>query len=79
MAQKIIGRHKEQQKLQEIYNFGRPEFVVVQGRKRGSKTFLIREMFNDKATFCHTRLSPAEISDCRDYGRTVQVDFKAQI
>ena len=62
MAQIIIGRSKEQQELIDIYNSGRPEFVVVQGRRRVGKTYLVRELFEGKMTFYHTGLSPAEIS-----------------
>ena len=62
MAQKIIGRQKEQQELWDLYNSGRPELVVVQGRRRVGKTYLVRELFDSKMTFYHTGLSPAELS-----------------
>lgn len=51
MAQKIIGRQKEQQELWDLYNSGRPELVVVQGRRRVGKTYLVRELFDSKMTF----------------------------
>jgi AAA+ ATPase superfamily predicted ATPase len=60
MAQNIIGRTKEKRELSELYHSGRPEFVVVQGRRRIGKTFLVREMFEGKFAFYHTGLSPAE-------------------
>lgn len=63
MAQTIIAREKEKKELQDLYNSGRPEFVVVQGRRRVGKTFLIREMFSDEFTFYHTGLSPYELED----------------
>ena len=60
MAQKIIGRLKETQELTDLYNSKRPEFVVVQGRRRVGKTYLITELFQDEFAFYHTGLSPAE-------------------
>ena len=63
MAQEIIGRDKEQQELQELYESGRPEFLVVHGRRRVGKTFLIREFFKGRFAFYHTGLSPAERED----------------
>lgn len=63
MAQEIIGRAREKQELLDLYYSGRPEFVVVQGRRRVGKTFLVREVFDGMMTFCHTGLSPAELSN----------------
>ena len=54
---KIIGRKEEQKELQRLYESDSPEFVVVYGRRRVGKTFLIREMFRDSMTFYHTGLS----------------------
>ncbi|MGN0310631.1 MAG: AAA family ATPase, partial [Bacteroides sp.] len=62
MAQKIIGREKEQQELLDLYHSGRPEFVVVQGRRRVGKTYLVRELLDGQMTFYHTGLSPAEVA-----------------
>ena len=48
---RIIGRIEEQEKLKYAINSKRPEFVVVYGRRRIGKTFLIKEYFNDKFSF----------------------------
>ena len=53
----IIGREEEQRKLQDAYISEYSEFVVVYGRRRVGKTFLIREYFNYKFTFAHTGLA----------------------
>lgn len=58
MTQKIIGRDEERRELTNLYESQRPEFVVVNGRRRVGKTFLIREMFASCMTFHHTGLSP---------------------
>ena len=43
--QKIIGRKAEKAELRKIFASDRPELVVVYGRRRVGKTFLIREFF----------------------------------
>ncbi len=49
----IIGRKKEQRQIMDLYEFGKPEFLAVYGRRRVGKTFLIRETLRDKITFEH--------------------------
>ena len=43
---KIIGRVEEQEKLRMLLNSKKAEFVVVYGRRRIGKTFLIKEFFS---------------------------------
>ena len=47
----IIGRKDEQRKLQKALESNEAEFVVVYGRRRIGKTFLIKEFFNDTFSF----------------------------
>ena len=63
MKSLIIGRTQEQSKLQELYESQKAEFLVVYGRRRTGKTFLLREYFEDKFAFFHTALSPFEMAD----------------
>ncbi len=63
IMQKIIGRTSEKQELKDIYESGVPEFVVVYGRRRVGKTFLIREMFAEDFAFYHTGLSPQDTDE----------------
>ena len=51
---KIIGREREKIEFQELKNSKTSEFVVVYGRRRVGKTFLIREFFKNKFDFYHT-------------------------
>ena len=53
----IIGRKDEQVRLSEIMNSGRPEFVVIYGRRRVGKTFLINRYFKERFTFKYTGLA----------------------
>lgn len=48
---KLIGRHKEQSILNNCLESGRSEFVVIYGRRRIGKTFLVRRFFNDTYDF----------------------------
>ena len=59
----IIGRRKEIKELQDCYQSGRSEFVVVYGRRRVGKTYLVNSVFEDRFAFRHTGLSPFELKD----------------
>lgn len=51
MKQVIIGREKEKEELQRCMNSGRSEFVIVYGRRRVGKTFLVDNYFNGQFDF----------------------------
>ena len=50
----IIGRHEERQRLNECLQSPRSELVVVYGRRRIGKTFLIERHFNGQFDFWYT-------------------------
>lgn len=50
----IIGREEEIKTLQDSYSSQRSEFVVVYGRRRIGKTFLVNELFGGKFTLKYT-------------------------
>ena len=51
----LIGRKKEIQTLTKVYRSSTAEFVVLYGRRRVGKTFLIREFFSQQAClFLHS-------------------------
>lgn len=54
----IIGRKREQQKLNDLYNSGMAEFVAIYGRRRVGKTFLVDETLGSEIIFRHAGLSP---------------------
>ena len=60
--QKIIGRATEKAELKRLYESGKPELVVIYGRRRVGKTFLIREYFDGQFAFYHTGLSLEEMN-----------------
>jgi AAA+ ATPase superfamily predicted ATPase len=53
----IIGREKEQRDLREYMEAKQPDFLVVYGRRRVGKTFLIREYFDGSFCFHTTGLA----------------------
>ena len=59
----IIGRHKEQQKLKELYECGQAEFAAIYGRRRVRKTFLVDVVLNSRITIRHARLYSVTIKN----------------
>ena len=60
MIQKVdtlVGRRKEQDTLNQIVLSKEPEFVVVYGRRRVGKTFLVNDYFKDDYAFKLTGLA----------------------
>ena len=60
---KVVGREKEKAALKQYLESGAPEFLVVYGRRRIGKTFLIREYFDGKFDFYVTGLADGKKSD----------------
>ena len=59
----LIGRIKEQGELMEAYHAPESKFVVVYGRRRVGKTYLVRQTFKDKFTFAHSGQAHAQLSE----------------
>ena len=55
----IIGRKKEKDILDQALRSDRPEFIVVYGRRRIGKTYLIKEYFNNRFSFYATGVPEA--------------------
>lgn len=58
----LIGRQKERKSLLEHYNSKSSEFVAVYGRRRVGKTFLVRQVFQDKFSFHLTGMAGVSLS-----------------
>jgi hypothetical protein len=54
---RILGRETEQRQLRQYYEADEPDFLVVSGRRRVGKTFLVREFFDDRFCFYTTGLA----------------------
>lgn len=59
----IIGRLKEQQILQDCLESKRSEFIVVYGRRRVGKTFLIKEYFDNRFAFYASGVDNVSLSE----------------
>ena len=53
----IIGREREQSELLRLRNSGEPEFVMICGRRRVGKTFLVRQTLGKDFCFAMTGLA----------------------
>lgn len=49
--EKLIGRYKEVRELRWAMESDRSELIILYGRRRVGKTFLVRSFFNDSYTF----------------------------
>jgi AAA+ ATPase superfamily predicted ATPase len=58
----MIGRKEEQVELQQVIESKQSEFVVVFGRRRVGKTFLIREFFKNNFVFYHTGIANGDMN-----------------
>ena len=54
MKAAIVGRKTAMQELERYYDSGRPELVIVYGRRRVGKTYLIKEYFDNSFAFYYT-------------------------
>ena len=76
----MTGRKEEQRLLRELASSGESEFVVIYGRRRVGKTYLVRETFNNEFFFSYTgianinaRQQRAEFAkSLREYSRSPQ-------
>ena len=59
---KVIGRTVEQDVIFQCLESKRPEFLVVFGRRRVGKTYLIKEYFNHRFSFYTTGIADANTS-----------------
>ena len=53
----MIGRKEEISAIQDCLESNRPEFLVVYGRRRVGKTYLVKEFFNNEAIFHVNRIA----------------------
>lgn len=59
----IIGREEEQEILSSCLTSGKPEFLVIYGRRRVGKTYLIKEFFKKNFSFYSTGVNSTNKAD----------------
>ena len=57
----LIGREQELKRIKRISESHNPELLIVTGRRRVGKTYLINYAFSNSFAFKHTGVSPEEI------------------
>ncbi len=73
----MIGRKKELEIIRNCVTADRSRLIVVYGRRRVGKTFLVREAFNYNFTFTHTGLEDGDLSDqLSAFWRSIKRQFK---
>ena len=60
---KIVGRAYEQAELKHYFESGKPEFIVVTGRRRIGKTFLVREFFSNEMFFYFSGMTGKNVTN----------------
>lgn len=71
----MVGRDEEMSELRAIAEGDRSCLVVVYGRRRIGKTFLVREAFNCSFTFSHTGMEKGSLAEQLHQFRESLVDY----
>ncbi len=56
----MVGRSREIQELNRLYDSGKAEFVAIYGRRRIGKTYLVDQLFKNRISFRHSGISPVD-------------------
>ena len=67
----FIGREKELNKLNELYNKSEFQFSVIYGRRRVGKTALINEFIKDKETIFFTGIESNAQQNLENFSRSI--------
>ena len=59
----MIGRKREIEELNRLYNSDQAQLVAIYGRRRVGKTYLVDQNFSGRITFRHAGLSPVEAKE----------------
>ena len=71
----LLGRKKEQEVLGDCLDSEQAEFVVVYGRRRVGKTYLVREFFNNEFTFYATGVNEVNTKEQLEYFNDSLVEY----
>ena len=70
MMETLIGREREREELKWALESRRSEFVIMYGRRRVGKTFLVRRFFNDTYSFhyvgAHKQTKAVQLKNFRE-------------
>lgn len=69
----FIGRQKELNALNRLYNSGKFEFAVIYGRRRVGKTAIINQFVSDKEAICFTGVETNERQNLENFSKNILV------
>ena len=73
IMEKLIGRKKEKERLLNCYHSNRSELLILYGRRRVGKTFLVNNTFKGKFSFYFTGLHNTPLSrQLEKFGEAIQ-------
>ncbi len=73
----LIGRKPEQQILEDCLYSDQSEFVVIYGRRRVGKTYLVKEFFNDEFAFHATGVNGVNTREQLAYFNDSLIEYGA--
>lgn len=80
MAEDIIGREEEQKMLHEVLHSKEAELLVIYGRRRIGKTFLIRNYFEKQIVFEFTGVYEAGMQQqLYNFGKALQEAMATEV
>ena len=65
----FIGRERELEALNKLYQTNKFEFAVIYGRRRVGKTAIINEFVKDKSAICFTGVETNENQNLENFSR----------
>lgn len=78
----FIGRKKELEQLERLYNSDKFEFAVIYGRRRVGKTAIINEFVKDKQAICFTGVETNAKQNLENFSKCILefgTDIKADL
>lgn len=77
---KIVGRQKERALMEALILSDKPELVAIYGRRRVGKTFLVKQHFVDRMTFCFSGTYQASRStQLALFAREINIQFNIDV
>jgi len=75
---RIVAREQEQLELQRLAESVKPEFIIVHGRRRVGKTFLIRQFYHDNFCFVVTGKAKTDMSGQMELFRAAVREYSSK-
>lgn len=74
----MLGRKNELERLEELYNSEKFEFLIMYGRRRVGKTTILQEFANRHEVIFYSAQEKNDSLNLQDFSRTIQYFFEGQ-